>query len=182
MNKVFLSASTQDQNIGFDKIDEEQRMFQLANSIYNFSSKKQYIRQNSQDDNLSSTIVKSNNFKPKFHLSLHSNSCGKYHQNYNEASTDIYYYYKSSESEKMAKKLESIFNFLMPHRKIIVRPDSWLYPGFGLAETRETTGIAILVENFWHCNQKDIEFYKNNINLFKDVYYKFIWVLITKGI
>jgi hypothetical protein len=181
MNKIFLSESTQESNIGIDGISEENRMTKLCDSIHNYSATKNLIKRNSESDTLQSTIDKSNNFNSDYHLALHSNSCGKYHKNYNEASTDIYYHFKSQNGKKMAEKLKTIFNEYMPYRKIIIRPDSYLY-NTGLAELRKTKAAAILVENFWHCNGQDIEFYYNNMQVFKQVYYRFVWILINKEI
>jgi N-acetylmuramoyl-L-alanine amidase len=109
---------------------------------------------------LQGTIQDSNNIAPDIHIALHSNAGGgegteAYYSNY-----PVY----SPESHRLANMVYTKVAAALTGRDRGVKPDTSLY-GIGLAETRETTAIATLIELFFHDNYNDVVDYTNKLDL-----------------
>jgi N-acetylmuramoyl-L-alanine amidase len=155
MKIVYLSGSTQDQNIGVASYGtEEKNMQELADLVAHYINKGEGdigIYRNNASMTLQSTINDSNSKKPDIHVALHSNAGGGkgtecYYSNY-----PVY----SANGFILASKVYNAVAPLTVSSDRGVHADTVLYTK-GLAETRDTTAIACLIEIMFHDNSVDV--------------------------
>lgn len=170
-NKIYLSASTQENNIGTDGISEETRMYNLRDrTIY-------FINEGGKNDNFSiykntdkswtlSKIVKhSNDSNVNLHLAFHSNATNTYTDKVRGAECYYSMYNKNGLGLKMAQLWYNEISNVTPTTDRGVMKDSVLYSN-GLYELRETNAVAALMEHFYHTSEADVTFYNANVDLF----------------
>jgi N-acetylmuramoyl-L-alanine amidase len=164
MVKVYLSASKQGDNIGTDGISEKDRMHDLMGKIvWHVKAGRGDIGlyTNNSQSSLQGSIQDSNNIAPDIHIALHSNAGGSgegteaYYSNY-----PIY----SQESHRLANLVYAQVAAALIGKDRGVKPDTSLY-NIGLAETRETTAVATLIELFFHDSYNDVVDYTNKVDL-----------------
>ena len=163
MRTVYLSASTQSGNIGTDGVSEKTRMRELQSKV------NWYIQQgrgdiavymNTEGMSLGQSIADSNSKNPDIHVAMHSNASGG-------EGTEVYYSnypILSEESKKLATILYNNIASVLSGNDRGVKPDTNLY-STGLAETRDTTAKACLIEYFFHDNYNDVVDYLNKVEL-----------------
>jgi len=167
MLKLYLSASTQEKNISIDNITEEDRMQQLAQDIFKHPKMAPIlIKLNNPEMSLNQIINASNNWRPDFHLSLHSNAMPK-----PKIATGIEAWIcnDSIGGYKMAKILIPKLSKIMG---IKIRGDKDDMPlakesredGSVVSEVDKTNAPACLIELFFHDNTKDVEKFKAKYN------------------
>ena len=154
MPKVFLSPSTQEWNKYATDGNEELYMNLLADRIepYLRSCGISFVR-NDPARNVTGAISDSNAGYYDVHLALHSNAApenlaGKLR------GIDIYYAPKSSQSERLANNLKSIYPLPDKVRAI---------PTYSLGEVLRTKAVAVLCELGYHDNYADEAWLKNNL-------------------
>lgn len=164
MRTVYLSASTQSGNIGTDGVSEKTRMRELQAKV------NWYIQQgrgdigvymNTDSMTLGQTISDSNSKNPDIHVAMHSNASG------GGEGTEVYYSnypILSQESKNLATILYNNIALVLVGKDRGVKPDTNLYDT-GLAETRDTTAKACLIEYFFHDNYADVVDYLNKVEL-----------------
>jgi N-acetylmuramoyl-L-alanine amidase len=172
--KLYISGSTQENNVGVGEYGtEEYRMQILSDKV------KWYIAQgkgdiqvfrNNGNMSLQNIINDSNAKNPDYHLALHSNAGvgGK--------GTECYYHYATQRDGKAWAT--AIYNEVAPLTVSSdrgVKADNTLY-SMGLAELRETTAVACLIEIMFHDNITDVNDYLAKV----DVIAKSIAVAIYK--
>lgn len=164
MYKIYLSGSTQENNVGVGPYGtEELRMQHLADRIKDYLQKgggDVLILRNNGLMSLNQIVSDSNSKSPNVHIALHSNSGGG-------KGTEIYYSnypLYSSDSKKLA---ELIYNAVAPltiSSDRGVKADTDLFSN-GLMETRDTTAIACLIEIMFHDNYTDVVDYLAKIEM-----------------
>lgn len=158
MPRIYLSPSTQENNLYVNGGTEEYYMNLLADALvpYLQSSGIQYTR-NTPEMTAASSIRQANQGNYDFYLALHSNAApeGSYGS---KRGTDVYYYQGSTRGQRAAN--------------IFVRNLKTIYPLPSLVRTVPTTSIgevtktrapANLIELAYHDNENDASWIKNNI-------------------
>ena len=152
MYRVYISASTQKENIGLSTYGTEQaRMMQLADRVaYWLASQKGKFQvfRNFYNWTLSQTIADCNGLNCIMFVDNHSNAgspeaCG----------TEAYFHDGSTKGEKLAKAIYNQVAPISPGKDRGVMRDTVLYPS-GLAVLKGTNCPATLVEHMFHTNQK----------------------------
>jgi N-acetylmuramoyl-L-alanine amidase len=164
MYKIYLSGSTQENNIGVSPYGtEELRMQHLADRVKDYLQKGGgdiIVYRNNGSMSLNQIVSDSNSKSPNVHIALHSNSGGG-------KGTEIYYSNYplfSSDSKKLA---ELIYNAVAPltiSSDRGVKADTSLFNS-GLMETRDTTAIATLIEIMFHDNYIDVTDYLAKVEM-----------------
>lgn len=165
--KFYLSGSTQENNIGAGEYgNEEMRMQFLADCVAGYIIEGRgdiEVLRNNGNMSLQATINDSNNKKADYHLALHTNAYNK-----QARGTEAYYFYKDPQFGGQGKKLaEYVYNNVAPLTSASdrgVHPDNILYSN-GLAELRETSAPAALIEIVFHDNIDDAKDYLGKIHI-----------------
>jgi len=164
--KIYLSASTQEDNIGVANYGtEEQQMFRLRDKVeklLNDTGKYIVGKNKYKSSSLSDIVNASNKFGAKLHVAFHSNAGSK-----SARGCEVYYSYLSTDGEgkKAASILYKHIEELTPSKDRGVKKDNSVYTT-GFYELRETTMTAILCEFIFHTNIEDVIFFLNNIDNF----------------
>jgi len=167
--KIYLSASTQEKNIGVAGYGtEEDNMFKLRDRIEYYIDLADincdFVIFKNKDKNmtLSEIVQDSNKNKVILHLANHSNAgtqtvrgCESYYSHLN----------KNGNGKKISDIWYDFISAVTPTTDRGSRPDSVLYSS-GLYELSNTNAVACLMEHFYHTNENDVKFYKANIDLF----------------
>lgn len=156
---IYLSPSTQENNIYVSGGSEEEWMNRLADAMvpYLNASGIQYSR-NTPDMTAASSIRASNAGNYDLHLSLHSNAAPP--DKYGQARGIIVFYYPGSANGKraaeiMADNLKSIYP--LPD---LVRAESTT----SIGEVRQTRAPSVFLELGYHDNPDDAAWVKNNLD------------------
>jgi N-acetylmuramoyl-L-alanine amidase len=161
MPAIYISGSTQEKNIGaLNYGTEETRMQFLSDLVkkYLILGKTQFtIYRNNGSMTLSQSIADSNSKKVDVHLALHSNAGGG-------DGTEAYYHDNSEKGKKLATLIYNAVSPLTLSRDNGVMSDKVLYNS-GLAELRETTSPAALIEIMFHDNKSDVIDYLCKIDI-----------------
>jgi|WetSurMetagenome_2_1015567.scaffolds.fasta_scaffold52260_3 N-acetylmuramoyl-L-alanine amidase len=162
--KVYLSGSTQQDNQGvLNYGTEEYRMQQLADKVKLFMEQGKgnfEIYRNNGSMSLQQIIEDSNSKSPNVHVALHSNAGGGH-------GTECYYSNYPSFSASSKKLADLIYNAVATITAQSDRgclADTVLY-SHGLAETRDTTAVACLIEIMFHDNETDVKDYLSKIDI-----------------
>lgn len=172
--KVYLSGSTQHDNVGVGQYGtEEYRMQSLADKVAWYIGKGKgdiVCYRNNGNMNLNQTISDSNSKSPDIHVALHTNAGGGkgtecYYSNYPILST---------QGKKLAQLIYDAVAPLTISSDRGCKADTTLF-STGLAETRETTAKACLIEIMFHDNLTDVNDYLQKdeliaINIAKAIY------------
>jgi N-acetylmuramoyl-L-alanine amidase len=165
MAKLYLSASTQENNIGVnDYGTEENNMHDLRNAVKShlfntYIVKNLTIYSNQSKSITLQEIVKhSNDSKSDLHLAFHTNAGVK-----NIRGCEVYYHGTNKEGREFATKLYNAISELTPTEDRGVRSDFELYKE-GLYELKYTTAMAVLIEFVYHTNAEDVAWFKNNFD------------------
>ena len=148
MPSIYLSASTQEKNIGADGIPEETRMQALARDIAPLlQTRSVLVYLNKPEYSLAQIIYNSNAKKPDLHLALHSNAGGG-------SGTETWTYkLEGTKSVLFGKQLQKTV------AGVLGLPDRGVRDGFAasLGEIVGTDATAVLCELFFHDNLSDIK-------------------------
>lgn len=159
MPVIYLSPSTQENNLYVNGGTEEEWMNRLADAMipYLDSSGIQYVR-NTPDMTAASSIRASNAGNFDLHLALHSNASAP--QNYGQTRGIIVFYYPGSSNgrraaEIVADNLKAIYP--LPNR---VRAEATT----SIGEVRLTRAPSVFIELGYHDNPDDATWVKNNLD------------------
>ena len=159
MPVIYLSPSTQENNLYVNGGTEEEWMNRLADAMipYLDSSGIQYVR-NTPDMTAASSIRASNAGNFDLHLALHSNASAP--QNYGQTRGIIVFYYPGSSNGKraaeiVADNLKTIYP--LPNR---VRAEATT----SIGEVRLTRAPSVFIELGYHDNPDDATWVKNNLD------------------
>ncbi len=161
--KVYLSGSTQENNRGVGTYGTEaQQMQALAEKVkaYIYQGKGDItVFRNNGGWTLQQSINDSNSKSPDIHLAIHSNAGGG-------RGTEVYYWHgaNNAESKRLAELVYCAVAPLTVANDRGVMPDSVLYDS-GLAELRETTAVASLIEIMFHDNINDVNDYLGKVDI-----------------
>jgi N-acetylmuramoyl-L-alanine amidase len=164
--KIYLSASTQQDNIGVGNYGtEELQMFRLRDKVeQHLNATGKYIigKNKNKSSSLSDIVKASNAFGAKLHVAFHTNAGSK-----QARGCEVYYSYLNSngEGKKAATILYKHIEELTPSKDRGVKKDNSVYKN-GFYELRETNMTAILCEFIFHTNIEDVVFFLNNIDNF----------------
>jgi len=164
--KIYLSASSQEGNIGFGGYGtEEEQMFNLRDKVeYVLNASGNYIigKNKNKSSTLQDIVKASNAFGAKLHVAFHTNAGDKFARG-----CEVYYSHLNSngEGKKAASILYKYIEELTPSKDRGVKKDNTLYTN-GLYELRATKMTAILCEYIFHTNMGDVFFFLNNIDNF----------------
>lgn len=160
MPKIYLSPSTQENNLYVNGGTEEEWMNRLADAMipYLVSSGIQYSR-NTPDMTAASSIRASNTGNYDLHLALHSNAAPE--GQYGQARGIIVFYYPGSvqgrrASTLVADNLKDIYP--LPNN---VRTEGTTAVG----EVRRVRAPSVFIELGYHDNPDDATWIKNNLDL-----------------
>lgn len=179
MPSIYLSASTQQNNVGIDGITEETRMQSLVGDVERFLvARGLTVYRNNPAWSLGEIIEDSNRKKPDLHIAFHSNA---YPSGSGKASGVETWCYKASgtKSAEFGTKLQDavIRAIGLPNRGI----KDATAPGQSLSEVKNTHATAVLIELFFHDNQGDVAAFKHNRQAVIDAIVKVIleWFGVT---
>ena len=159
MPKVFLSPSLQEFNSYVNGGNEEYFMNLVADAMepYLRASGIEFER-NTPSQTLSQAIAQSNRSGADLHFAIHSNAAGAANAG-KVRGTDFYYYPTSTNGNRAADI------FVENYKEIYPLPDRVKKVSTtSLAEIRNTSAPAILVETAYHDNVQDADFIKDNID------------------
>lgn len=157
--KIYLSPSTQENNVGVGNYGtEEKRMNQLTDILQALLVKYGYqVFRNNPSMSLTEVVRDSNAKAPDLHFAIHTNAGGG-------RGCEIYCHKFGGNGEKYAR---AIYKFIEP---LTPSADRGVKEGanhFGqdkpLYELAYTTAPAVLVEIIFHDNETDAEFLVNNM-------------------
>ena len=159
MPVIYLSPSTQENNLYVNGGSEEEWMNRLADAMepYLTASGIQYVR-NTPDMTAASSIRASNSGTYDLHLALHSNASAP--QNYGQTRGIIVFYYPGSTNgrraaEIVADNLKAIYP--LPDR---VRAEGTT----AIGEVRQPRAPSVFIELGYHDNPDDAAWVKNNLD------------------
>lgn len=160
MPDLFLSPSTQEYNVYYDGVqNEEYYMNLIADEMEDYlrASGISFTR-NDPAGRVSDSITLSNSSDHKFHLALHSNAAGEANTG-NVRGVDIYYYQGSAEGKRDADIIVKNIKAVYPNPDLVRA-----LPTTSLAELRRTRAPAVLAELGYHDNREDAEWIRANIS------------------
>lgn len=176
MIKIYLSASTQEKNVGVSNYGtEEYNMFKLRDltEVYIKKAGNYFDIGKNKDKSmaLAGIVNDSNKFNPAIHISFHSNAGST-----NARGCECYYsmHNKDGSGKKLATTWYNEISKVTPSPDRGIKSDKVLYSN-GLYELRKTNKTAVLMEFFFHSNKEDVEFFKKNINKFAEATAKAIY-------
>lgn len=155
MHSIYLSASTQEKNIGADGVSEEKRMQELARDIAaTLSARGLAVYLNRPEWSLGEIIEDSNRRNPGLHLALHSNAGGG-----TGVETWCYKTSGTKSAEFGAKLQDAVVKAIgLSDRGI---KDATV-PGHRLSEVYSTKATACLIELFFHDRLFDVAAFTRN--------------------
>jgi N-acetylmuramoyl-L-alanine amidase len=156
--KVYLSPSTQENNVGVSGYGtEENRMNQLCDLVITYLKKGQgdiTIYRNKPNMTLAQVAIDSNNNNVDVHVALHSNAGGG-------DGTESYYFGGNPPSPESKHLATMLYNAVAPLTVAAdngVKSDRTLY-STGLYELGHTKAVAALTEIMYHDNVSDVNDY-----------------------
>lgn len=159
MPRIYLSPSTQENNLYVNGGTEEEWMNKLADAMepYLDASGIQYTR-NTPQMTAGSSIRASNAGRYDLHLALHSNASAP--SNYGGTRGILVFYYPTSTrgkraAELVADGLKAIYP--LPNR-VEARPTT------SIGEVKKPTAPSVFLEMGYHDNPDDATWIKNNLN------------------
>jgi|GEM_PF-1408386 len=149
---VYLSASSQENNLGIDGVSEEARMNVLVRDVGNIlTSRGITVYYNDPDWSLSKIVSDSNSKKPDLHIAVHTNAGGG-------TGTETWCYgISGTNSASFGSKLQAALVGTLELRDRGIKDSS--APGFRWAEVVNTNATSVLTELFFHDNAEDVERY-----------------------
>lgn len=161
MASVYLSGSTQYDNQGINNYGTEaDRMQYLADRVKDYIGKGQggiTVFRNQGGMGLQGSINDSNSKRPDIHIALHTNAGGS-------RGTESYYWGGSNNTASV-RLTRLVYDRVAPLTVANdrgVKSDHTLYSS-GLAELRETSAVATLIEIMYHDNAADVADYLGKI-------------------
>ena len=159
MPRIYLSPSTQENNLFVNGGTEEQYMNLIADAMapYLRSNGIQYTR-NTHEMTAASSIRQANQGNYDFYLALHSNAApeGRYGQ---VRGSIAFYFPTSTNGKRMADIIVRNLKTIYPEPQLVRA-----VPTTTLGEVRLSKAPAVLVEIAYHDNVEDANWIKNNIN------------------
>jgi N-acetylmuramoyl-L-alanine amidase len=165
--KLYLSASTQEKNIGIDGISEEARMQQLAQDIFKHEKMACIlVKLNRPEMTLMQVVKDSNDWRPDFHLALHSNAMPRPGT---ATGLEALIHNDSIGGSKMADiilpKLFALTALPVRRGKERLAKEAEIDTETKIAEVDKTNAPACLIELFFHDNRKDLVVFKAKYDL-----------------
>ena len=148
---VYLSPSTQENNIGYGNYGtEEKRMNEVANVVERILKQQGVVLyRNKPEWDLEQVVKDSNIKKPNLHLAIHSNAGGG-------RGCEVYAYSKGNSGEKAATAIYKEVSAITPTTDRGVKINPKFY------ELKTTTATAVIVEIAFHDNKEDAEWIIGN--------------------
>lgn len=160
MPSIFLSPSTQENNMYVTGNSEEYWMNRLADAMepYLTASGIQYTR-NSPTGSASRSIRQSNSGNYDLHLALHSNAAPE--SIYGQVrGSDVYYYPSSAEGKRAATLIADALKTIYPNPNKVRALGTT-----SIGEVRQTKAPSVFLELAYHDNTEDANWITSNLNL-----------------
>lgn len=159
MPTIYLSPSTQENNLYVSGGTEEEWMNRLADAMepYLTASGIQFTR-NTPEMTAASSIRQSNKGNYDLHLALHSNAAPPALSGQIRG-TDVYYYDGSAKGKRAAEIIANNFKAIYPDPNKVKT-----VPTTTLAELKQTRAPAVLLEAAYHDNSADAQWIRDNID------------------
>lgn len=150
---VYLSASSQESNLGIDGVSEEARMNVLVRDVGNIlASRGVKVYYNDPAWGLSKIVSDSNAKQPDLHIAVHTNAGGG-------TGTETWCYgISGTNSAAFGSKLQAALVGTLELRDRGIKDSS--VHGFRWAEVVNTNATSVLTEVFFHDNAEDVKRYK----------------------
>jgi len=156
---IYLSPSTQENNLYVNGGTEEEWMNKLADALepYLTASGIRYVR-NTPEMTAGSSIRASNAGRYDLHLALHSNAApdGLYGQ---KRGIIVFYYPGSSQGQRAAQLVADGLKSIYP-----LPNDVRAEPSTSIGEVRQPNAPSVFIELGYHDNRDDAVWIKNNID------------------
>lgn len=159
MPTIYLSPSTQENNLYVNGGTEEQYMNLIADAMHPYlrSSGIQYTR-NTPEMTAASSIRQSNQGNYDLHLALHSNAAPE--SRYGQVrGTDVYHAPGSVKGTRAANIIAKNLKLIYPLPNLVRS-----LPTTSLGEVTRTRAPSVLIEFAYHDNPQDAQWIKDNIN------------------
>jgi N-acetylmuramoyl-L-alanine amidase len=159
--RVYVSASTQDKNIGVEQYGTEQDNMQLLADrigLWLKSQRKFTIFRNKPGWSLSQTVKDCNNLACDLFFDNHSNAGSPIAQG-----TEVYY--TSEDGKKFATAVYNEVAPISPGVDRGIKHDSVLYDS-GLYVLRNTVPPSFLIEHFFHSNSVEVIHFLANVDTY----------------
>jgi len=170
-HRVYISASTQKENIGVLNYGTEQdRMQYLADRIkfwLETQKDKFIVFRNQSGWTLEKTVNDCNNLACELFLDNHTDA-GPIEKTAGDGGaegTSAFYHIGSTNGQRLAECIYNRIAPLSPGQDRKVKPDTVLYQS-GLYVLRKTIPPAALIENFFHTNETEVEDYLSRIEVY----------------
>lgn len=164
MRRVYISASTQKENIGINNYGNEQdRMMTLSDRVKYWleTQKEQFtVFRNQPNWSLEQTVNDCNSLACEIFIDNHTNAGPRA-----AAGTELYYHVNSINGRKLASALYASIAPLSPGRDRGIMNDTVLYAN-GLYVLRETAPPAALIEHIYHTNASEVSHFLANSDLY----------------
>ena len=149
---VYLSASSQENNLGVDGVSEEARMNVLVHDVGSIlTSRGITIYYNDPDWSLSRIVADSNAKQPDLHIAVHTNAGGG-------TGTETWCYgISGTNSAAFGSRLQAALVATLELRDRGIKDSS--VPGYRWAEVVNTNATSVLTEVFFHDNAEDVDRY-----------------------
>jgi len=162
MNRVYISASTQRENIGVGAYgNEQEKMFILCDRIETLLKVQGFtVFRNQKGWTLEQTVADCNKLACDLFIDNHTNASVA-----SVEGLEVYYHGGGgvkSNSYKIAKLLYDEISPVAPDVDRGVKPDTTLYAN-GLYVVRKTNPSACLVEHFFHTNLENVKYFTSNL-------------------
>lgn len=161
MASVYLSPSTQEYNVYYDGVgNEEYYMNLIADDLQaGLTSSGVEVFRNSPKMTASQSASQSNQNDHSLHLAIHSNAAGSGNAG-TVRGVDVYYYATSEKGKRAAEIIAKNFKSIYPDPSRVRT-----LPNTTFAELRRTRAPAVLIEVGYHDNAEDAEWIRSNIGL-----------------
>jgi hypothetical protein len=162
--RVYISASTQKENLGVEQYGNEQfRMMYLADRVKYFlqsQGNKFIVFRNQENWTLRQTIDDCNKLACSIFIDNHTNAGGK-----GCDGTEVYHHKNVNNGKRLAVLLNDKIAPISPGSDRGVLSDLTLYNS-GLAVLRETNCPAALIEHIYHTDPAEVRQFICNIDLY----------------
>jgi len=160
--KIFISPSSQENNVGTHGYVEEYQMNKVADVLIPELIRHGIeVMRNNKSDIYSGHVTKSNLYKPDYHIAIHSNARGSA-QTTEARGCDVFCYNPLDVANKGTQMAKAIYKYCSALTPVA---DRGIHSGKEtMSEIRNTNAPSVLIEIDFHDSENGAIWVMNNIN------------------